>query len=99
MKSVFLNCARTGPFFSYQFYGLHHGKLVEVGAEESNPEERRLLSERRQSLLDDVGGLVLALNRMLVRTGKIDATLKDKPYIKVRDEGSLVKFLAGWQSV
>jgi hypothetical protein len=34
---------------------------MEVGAEEANPEERCLLGNRRQSLLDDVGGLVLAL--------------------------------------
>jgi hypothetical protein len=34
---------------------------MEVGAEEANPEERCLLGNRWQSLLDDVGGLVLAL--------------------------------------
>jgi len=34
---------------------------MEVGAEEANPEERCLLSDRWQGLLDDIGGLILAL--------------------------------------
>jgi len=34
---------------------------MEICAEETNPEEGRLLGDRRQRLLYDIGGLVLAL--------------------------------------
>jgi len=34
---------------------------MEVGAEEADPEECRLLSDRWQGVLDNVGGLVFAL--------------------------------------
>ena len=34
---------------------------MEVGAEEANPEERGFLGNRWQSLFNDIGGLVLAL--------------------------------------
>ena len=46
---------------AYQLGRLHHWVCVEVGAEEANPEECCLLGDRRQSLFDDIGGLVLAL--------------------------------------
>ena len=46
---------------AYQFCGLDHGDLPEVGAEEAYPEEGCLLGEGGESRLDDVGGLVFAL--------------------------------------
>jgi hypothetical protein len=41
---------------------------MEVGAEEANPERRSLLCNGRQSLFDDIGGLVFTLRSSLTWT-------------------------------
>ena len=53
------------PTRAYQLCRLHHGVCVEVGAEEADPEESCLLGDRWQRLLDNIGGLVFALQHSL----------------------------------
>lgn len=70
---------------------------MEVGAEETDPEERCLLGDRWQCLLDDIGGLVLALQYLLA-VGNSGNLCSEAAYVEVRNE-SIRELLAGWQGV